>query len=170
MDELRLLVIDNCRENADSFSKTLIRTGHHVQTACDGDKIALSDPCLFDVIFVAIALPETDGRSLLMRIRNDARCTDAMFVAVTGHGDELYQIHSREAGFHLHLVQPINPGFLREILEQAIRGRAIKRLSLVEGSDASQQEEREEESRRQTRESLTGVQPQGLKLGCPRPR
>jgi CheY-like chemotaxis protein len=57
-----------------------------------------------------------DGYEVASKLRKEICCRDAIYVAITGYGQEEDRRRSKEAGFDYHLVKPIDPGQLVEIL------------------------------------------------------
>jgi len=103
----RVLVVDDNEDAAFLFSEALTRLGHHVETANDGPsalEVARKNPP--EIAFLDIGLPVMDGyelgRRLLLLGDKPPR-----LVAVTGYGHTSDRERSREAGFDLHLVKPI---------------------------------------------------------------
>jgi CheY-like chemotaxis protein len=50
---------------------------------------------------------------------------DATLVALTGYGDDANRRRSRHAGIDLHLVKPVDPGRLRDLLSAMAAERAF---------------------------------------------
>ena len=114
---LRVLVVDDNVDAAESMAMLLRASGHDARTAHDGPAglKAVIDygP---DVVLLDIGLPGLDGFQVARRIREHPRHEKAVLVAVTGYGQEADRRQSREAGFDHHLVKPADMGELREIL------------------------------------------------------
>jgi CheY-like chemotaxis protein len=122
MKPLRIMVVDDHKDNADSFAKVLRLAGHEVEIAYSGDEaFGKTDPCPFDVIFVDLAMPSVDGCTLLTKIKSDARCADSVFIALTGFVDDAHKRKSLEAGFHFYLTKPVDISRLHELLSQVKR-------------------------------------------------
>ena len=51
------------------------------------------------------------------RLRNLPETGQAMLVALTGYGQSEHRQRALAAGFHDHLVKPVSPDALRELLE-----------------------------------------------------
>jgi signal transduction histidine kinase len=104
---LRILVVDDNVDAAESMAMLLMALGHDVRTAHDGPAglKALIDygP---DVVLLDIGLPGLDGFQVAKRIRQHPRHKNAVLVAMTGYGLEADRQKSREAGFDHHLVKP----------------------------------------------------------------
>ena len=63
-----------------------------------------------------IGLPDIDGYEVARRLRQQPRTKDVKSVAVTGYGQESDRQRSQEAGFNDHLVKPVAPQKLQELL------------------------------------------------------
>ncbi|MBX9609500.1 MAG: PAS domain S-box protein [Gammaproteobacteria bacterium] len=114
---LRILVVDDNRDNAESLAMLLEILGHEVSIAHDGEQaiaMALHEPP--DVVLLDIGLPRLDGHAVCRRLRQTLG--DAVtIVAQTGWGQEEDRARSRAAGFDHHLVKPIPLEALQRILE-----------------------------------------------------
>jgi CheY-like chemotaxis protein len=91
--------------------------GHDVHLVYNGQD-ALEAVAQFkpNVALVDIGLPGMNGYDLARRIREQPRSRDILLVAQTGWGHESDRRRSREAGFDHHLVKPVAPETLQEIL------------------------------------------------------
>jgi PAS domain S-box-containing protein len=116
--ELRILVVDDNADIADSCSTVVGLSGHHVQTAYTGrqalEVAAISHP---HVILADIDLPDMDGYELAKKIRATHWGQRVALVAITGHGEEQHIVRSLEAGFDNHLTKPIDPLALESLLQ-----------------------------------------------------
>ena len=63
-----------------------------------------------------------DGYSVARAFRNEARFDGLFLVALTGYGQEQDQRRTREAGFDLHLVKPIDDAALEMALALCAAG------------------------------------------------
>jgi CheY-like chemotaxis protein len=55
------------------------------------------------------------------RLRRQGLFEGTVLLAVTGYGDEKSRLRSREAGFDRHLVKPVEPEVLRNLLAMSYR-------------------------------------------------
>jgi CheY-like chemotaxis protein len=106
----RILVVDDNADAAHSLGVLLGIWGHEVQIAHDGAS-ALQLAREFDpeLVFLDIGLPEMNGYEVARRLRQEAGVARARFVALSGYGTDRDHLRSREAGFALHLVKPVDP-------------------------------------------------------------
>jgi CheY-like chemotaxis protein len=104
----RVLIVDDNRDAADSLSEGLTACGHLTAVAYDGPA-ALKTAAAFqpEVVFLDIGLPVMDGYELARRLRTQI-APDVPLVALTGYGLESDRDQARAAGFHHHLVKPID--------------------------------------------------------------
>jgi len=65
-----------------------------------------------DVVLLDIGMPGLDGYEVARRLRALKRVKPLRIVAVTGWGLEADRARSREAGFDVHLVKPVDPTVL----------------------------------------------------------
>ncbi len=114
----RVLVVDDNDDAAETLSELLQAQGFTVRTAHDGPA-ALEAAMAFtpDLAIVDIGLPVMDGYELAMRLRDLPALRETRLIAVTGYGQEEDRARSAAAGFHSHLVKPVDPEKLRHVLE-----------------------------------------------------
>jgi len=105
---LKVLVVDDNRDAADSCEALLELSGHEVQTAYSGqDGYLLADAFRPDVMLLDIGLPDIDGYALAHRIRGSHWGQGLALVALTGWGQEADKRRAHEAGFDHHLTKPV---------------------------------------------------------------
>ncbi|MBY0527279.1 MAG: PAS domain S-box protein [Gemmataceae bacterium] len=113
----RVLVVDDKVDAVESLARLLNLIGHETRTAQDGPA-ALEQARRFrpDVVLLDIGLPGMDGYEVARRLRQRPETARAQLVAVTGYGQEEDRRLSREAGFDLHLVKPVDLTVLQELI------------------------------------------------------
>jgi CheY-like chemotaxis protein len=91
-------------------------SGHTATIATDG-RAALDASRKFQPEFVLLdlRLPDTDGYSLLRRLRSDG-AHDATVVAYTGSADDDAEDRIRRAGFDAYLAKPVDLDQLMRLL------------------------------------------------------
>ncbi|HSQ57352.1 MAG TPA: ATP-binding protein, partial [Gemmata sp.] len=120
-EPLRLVVVDDNVDGANTLAEILGMLGHEVRVAYDGPSaftvVREFDP---DLVMLDIGLPGMDGYQVARRLRaeNDSR---AMLVALSGYGRDEDRVLSRESGFAHHFVKPVDFGELRNLLD-SLRG------------------------------------------------
>jgi two-component system CheB/CheR fusion protein len=119
---LRILLVEDHGDTADMIVEVLEGDGHHVETA--GDVATALESALrarFDLLVSDLGLPDGSGLELMQELR--ARGNRLPGVAVSGYGHTHDIQRSRDAGFHSHLVKPVDPDRLLEAVDRAVGGR-----------------------------------------------
>jgi PAS domain S-box-containing protein len=113
----RVLVVDDNQDAADSLAMLLRLAGQDVRAAYDGPS-ALTQANDFQpaLVFLDIGMPGMDGYEVARRLRGESHLQGAVLVALTGWGQEEDRRRSTEAGFDHHLVKPVEPTALEELL------------------------------------------------------
>ena len=125
---LRVLVIDDNRDSADSATDVLRLLGNQVECAYDGEAgVAVARRLRPHVILLDLAMPGMDGFEARRRLREEATAgTTPFLVAMTGFGNEEDKRRTRAAGFDAHLTKPVELEALVTLLNDA-RARAAAR-------------------------------------------
>jgi CheY-like chemotaxis protein len=113
-----VLIVDDCRDAADSLGLLLKRWGFQTAVAYDGPSalaVALARPPA--VVLLDIDMPGMDGYEVARRLRGQPRMAEALLIALTGYGEEEDVSRCREAGIDLHLLKPCEPEELRRVLD-----------------------------------------------------
>jgi signal transduction histidine kinase/ActR/RegA family two-component response regulator len=114
---LRVLVVDDNVDAADSLAMLLRASRHDVRTAHDGPtalEVALDYRP--DVVLLDIGLPGLNGFEVAKRVHQQPTIENIVLVAMTGYGLESDRQRSQEAGFDYHLVKPVDFGELQKVL------------------------------------------------------
>jgi CheY-like chemotaxis protein len=123
----RVLVVDDNEDAALMLQHALRSLGYVVEVAPDGPSAL--DACRSfspDVALLDIGLPVMDGYELAQRLRellvDTGRMPGLRLLAVTGYGQERDRSRSSDAGFHEHLVKPIDLAQLARSIEGSPTG------------------------------------------------
>jgi signal transduction histidine kinase/ActR/RegA family two-component response regulator len=122
---LRILVVDDNRDSAESLSMMLAMMGNDIRTTYDGEQaVAAAVEFQPHVILLDIGLPKISGYEACRRIREQTNGTRPIIIAQTGWGQDADRTRTRDAGFDLHLVKPVNPkALMRTLHEYALQPR-----------------------------------------------
>jgi CheY-like chemotaxis protein len=114
---LRILVVDDNEDSADTLGILLNRLGADVKIAYDGQS-ALEALRTYrpSVVILDLGMPGLDGHEVAQQVRRDPEFCDLPLIALTGWGQEENRRRSREAGFDHHLVKPVDLEVLQAIL------------------------------------------------------
>jgi len=119
---LRVLVIDDNVDAANSLCLLLQSMGHTVRAVYDGPSgIAMAQEFSPEVVMLDIGMPVMSGYDVARALR--ASSARYVIVAVTGWGHEAAKRQSREAGFDHHLVKPVSEAQLAAVLDTITRSR-----------------------------------------------
>jgi CheY-like chemotaxis protein len=112
-----VLVVDDNVDSAETMGMLLEFMGHEVSTVHDGlEAVAAAEASKPDVILLDIGLPGMSGHEVARTIREQPWSQRTLIVAMSGWGQETDRLRSREAGFDLHLVKPIDQDVLARVL------------------------------------------------------
>jgi DNA-binding response OmpR family regulator len=103
---MRILLVEDHYDSADSLARILRRDGHEVQIAALAQEaLRACETSSFDLLISDIGLPDLNGWELLGRIR---RHCDIPAIALSAFNASADEMRSRDAGFAAHLAKPIN--------------------------------------------------------------
>jgi CheY-like chemotaxis protein len=113
-----VLIVDDCRDAADSLALLLERWGYQAAVAYDGPSAlaaALARPPV--AVLLDIVMPGMDGCEVARRLRGQPQTAGALLIALTGYGREEDVRRCYEAGFDLLLLKPYDPEELHRVLD-----------------------------------------------------
>jgi CheY-like chemotaxis protein len=114
---LRVLVVDDNEVAATALAMLVAAWGYEARTAFGGLAALIeAEDFLPDVLLCDLAMPGVDGCKVVECLGQDDRFSKAFLVAVTEYGDEEYRMRALNAGFHAHLVKPVNEHILHRLL------------------------------------------------------
>jgi len=120
---LRVLVVDDNADSAESMAMLLDLQGYETRSALDGPA-ALEAAQVFrpELILLDIGLPGMDGYEVARRLRTQPHMDETVLVAMTGYGHERDRLQAKAAGFNHHLVKPVDPEALQRVLASLGKG------------------------------------------------
>ena len=117
---LRVLVVDDNRDSADSATDVLRLLGNQVESAYDGEtSLATARRFKPHMVLLDLAMPGVDGYEARRRLVAESGLHAAFFVAMTGFGNEDDKKRTRDAGFDAHLTKPVELDALITLLNEA---------------------------------------------------
>ena len=114
---LRVLVVDDNRDAAESLGMLLGLMGHEVRLAHDGAqalRTATDHPP--DIVFLDIGMPGMDGYEVARRLGSLPGRSAMSVVALSGYGQAADRRRSAEVGFDAHLVKPAEIGAIEALI------------------------------------------------------
>ena len=113
----RILVVDDNMDSADMLEALLEMLGNEVRTAYDGEAgVQTAAEFRPNVVFCDIGMPKMNGYEVARRFREQSWSREMVLVALTGWGQEEDRKKSSDAGFDFHLVKPVEPAALKQLL------------------------------------------------------
>ena len=114
---LRVLVVDDNIDAADTLAALLEMSGHAIRVANDGyQAIEMAQAFRPQVVFLDIGLPGMNGYEVARRLREVPGMESGILVALTGWGTREDRERSSEAGFDHHLTKPADMSAVETLL------------------------------------------------------
>ena len=115
--QLRVLVVDDNVDTAQTLAMLLTKSGHDVRTTHTGpNALEVTLDYRPNVVLLDIGLPGMNGYEVAKRIRHHPVLHNIVLVAMTGYGQETDHQLSKESGFDHHLVKPADFSKVQQIL------------------------------------------------------
>ena len=119
-DGLRLLVVDDNQDAAETLSFLLTSLQVEHRTANDGaSALEIAGRFRPQVVLLDIGMPGMDGYEVARRLREQPEHADVLLIALTGWGGEQDHERSRAAGFDHHLRKPADLDELLRLISTA---------------------------------------------------
>jgi CheY-like chemotaxis protein len=120
---LRILLVDDNRDAADSLGMILSGLGAEVRCAYDGPSaLELIRNWKPATVLLDLGMPGMDGYEIAARIRRDPAIRGTRLVALTGWGSAADRRRTAAAGFDEHWVKPVDPSRLSRLLAETRTG------------------------------------------------
>ncbi|WP_170162342.1 PAS domain-containing protein [Caldimonas tepidiphila] len=121
---LRVLVVDDNVDAAETLAALLGMIGHTTRVAHDGLQ-ALDAAREFrpEAVFLDLGMPGMDGYEVARALRGTPGFARTLLVALTGWGAESDRALSREAGFDQHLTKPADLAVIDALLKKLAAAR-----------------------------------------------
>src|SRR4051812_8801179 len=119
---LRILVVDDSIDSAESMSLVLGIGGHEVRVEHNGpDALRTAAEYRPDVVLMDIGMPGMNGYEVARKMREAPQTREAALIAMTGYGRQADRDQSKAAGFNHHLVKPVDFETLHNLLSTTVR-------------------------------------------------
>jgi CheY-like chemotaxis protein len=113
----RIVIVEDDQAVADILRRLLVLHGYEVRVAHTGPEgVRLAQEWPPEVVLCDIQLPGLDGYGVAAALRRHPATAQSRLIAVTGCGSDAARQHSREVGFERHLLKPVPPSVLLELL------------------------------------------------------
>jgi len=116
----RVLLVDDNRDFVTSLAALLQLEGHDVRMTHEAaSAVTVAESFRPHIAFLDLGMPKVSGYELARQLRAQACNSETVLVAVTGWGKDKDRQMSREAGFDLHLVKPVDPDQIIDAVRNA---------------------------------------------------
>jgi CheY-like chemotaxis protein len=115
----RVLVVEDGADTRESLAMLMSSWKHEVVFAMTGPEgVDRARELRPDVALIDIGLPGFDGYEIARRIRSEgsAWARGVRLIALTGYGQAADRARALEAGFDVHLLKPVDPAKLRDLI------------------------------------------------------
>jgi CheY-like chemotaxis protein len=116
-DQMRVLVVDDHKDAAESLADLVRMLGHEAEVAFDGEtavrRVTTNPP---DMVLCDIGLPGMSGYQVAEALRRDERFDSVQLVAVTGYAQPEDRQRALDAGFADHIAKPADPARVLTLL------------------------------------------------------
>jgi CheY-like chemotaxis protein len=115
----RILLVDDNQASLEMLSKLIQMQGYEVRTAKDGlEAVSAAETFRPDAVLMDLGMPNLDGCDAARCIRAEPWGRDMVLVAMTGWGQEEDRRRTKAAGFDHHLVKPVEPSVIEDLLSR----------------------------------------------------
>ncbi|KAG8152412.1 PAS domain-containing hybrid sensor histidine kinase/response regulator [Burkholderia catarinensis] len=119
---LRIVVVDDNRDSADTLAVLLQVKGHAPRVAYNaGDALTLARDYAPQLIILDLSMPDADGFTVLRELRAIDALATTTCVALSGHARSSDLARSEREGFDDHLVKPVEMAVLDALLQRVVR-------------------------------------------------
>jgi PAS domain S-box-containing protein len=113
----RVLVVDDNVDGAQLLAELVRLSGNDVRTAYDGlEAVTAAAEFRPDLILMDVAMPKLNGLEATRRIRAQPWGRSIRIVALSGWGQDTDRVQSAAAGCDDHLVKPVDPRLIEDLL------------------------------------------------------
>jgi two-component system, NtrC family, response regulator AtoC len=129
-----ILIVDDMEDLRFSLAGLVRKEGHTVFTAANGlEALEAIGSSIIDLIFLDIGLPDTDGISLIGRLKDIT--PDVDIVMLTGNNEAKTAVDALRAGAVDYIVKPFELIEFRSTLQRIMQSRLMDRKALLESSE-----------------------------------
>jgi CheY-like chemotaxis protein len=121
--QVRVLVVDDHRDAAETMGMLVRALGHECRLAYDGhEALAVAEQFLPQLMLLDVSLPGLDGCEVCRRIREQPWGQAIRLVALTGWESGSGRFPLEEAGFDQHQIKPLPLATLQGLLDDVAAG------------------------------------------------
>jgi CheY-like chemotaxis protein len=149
-EKLRVLVVDDDRDTADSAATVLTYFGHEALAAYGAEKAVESARLRRPhVVFLDLAMPRIDGYQLARDLKALPGMEDVLLICISGYGTESDKRQAYAAGCAYHFIKPADWDELAELLATVKSDLAGKNMPTA-AAEAISHEDLDQQARQVT--------------------
>lgn len=115
----KILIVEDQQPLRVVMTRLLQKMGHEVQAVESGaEAITLLETYHPELFFSDISMPEMTGYELVEILRKRGDLKDTYFIAMTGFGQQSDHDQAIQAGFHEHMVKPVDIQRLQDLFNR----------------------------------------------------
>lgn len=126
-DAARILVVDDVEANRDLLSRRLLRQGHVVEQAEDGqqalDRLATG---AWDLVLLDVMMPVLDGIATLTAMKQDTALRDIPVIMISANTELETVVRCIELGADDYLPKPFDPVLLRARVGSSLEKKRLR--------------------------------------------
>jgi CheY-like chemotaxis protein len=128
---LRVLVVDDNRDAADTLAAMVRMLGHQAESLYDPESVeAAVGRVAPDLVFLDLGMPGRSGFDVARSLRAQPNGSAMRLVAVTGWGQAEDRRRSLDAGFDQHLVKPPDLDTVKQLCTRPLQGRSDRQAEV----------------------------------------
>ena len=118
----RMVIVEDNSDSAEMLKFLLDDAGYEVTIAYDGKSgLELIESTKPDIAIIDIGLPVMNGYEIAEQVKRTVMSGSIFMIALTGYGQKEDRDAALAAGFHEHLVKPLDPERLSDVLTSRSR-------------------------------------------------
>ena len=120
---VRVLIIDDIKDIADSLKLMLDLLGYETQVAYTGDDgLRVAKEWCPEVVLCDLGLPGVNGYDLAKALRHCPDTAHARLIAISGYACGESRRRATESGFDAHFAKPVDPAALLKVMSSPPTG------------------------------------------------
>lgn len=118
----KILVVDDNLDAAELLEECLVELGYTARRANNGaEALKVVEDFTPDIALLDIGLPVMSGFELAAKLRERPSLDAMRMVAITGYGMPDDLVKTKNAGFHAHIVKPLDFDELSKVIGALVK-------------------------------------------------
>ena len=119
----RVLIVEDNLDSVRMLGELVKDIGHQAEYAINGyAALVIAQRFKPHFLLLDLGLPGMDGYELCARLRLQPGFKETRIIAVTAYGSDEHRAKAKAAGCELHLLKPVSPQALFDVLESTLPG------------------------------------------------